>query len=91
VTTTTGARAGSRGEAEWRALLWAVGRGVDGRGSGCRDHVRALQYYERAALAGDRAGNCAAAAMYMKGEGTVKNHTRAVELYDEAAKEGYVR
>lgn len=56
-----------------------------------RDHGRALRYFERAAVAGDRGAMCLAAGMYLKGEGVPMNHTRAVELYNEAADGGSVR
>lgn len=56
-----------------------------------RDHARALSYFERAAQAGDRNAMCLAAGMYLKGEGGSMNHTKAVQLYNEAADGGSVR
>lgn len=49
-----------------------------------QDHVRALQYFEQAARAGDATGMCGAANMYLKGEGTPKNLTKAMALYENA-------
>ncbi|CAM9350301.1 unnamed protein product [Ectocarpus fasciculatus] len=56
-----------------------------------RDQSRALQYFNRASDAGSNNARCAAAGMYLKGEGTKVNHTKAVELFELAAAEGYVR
>ncbi|CAM9421785.1 unnamed protein product [Choristocarpus tenellus] len=56
-----------------------------------RDQARALHYFNMAADKGNNAARCAAAGMYLKGEGTGANHTLAVELYESAAAEGHVR
>ncbi|CAN0545872.1 unnamed protein product, partial [Ectocarpus sp. 12 AP-2014] len=56
-----------------------------------RDQSRALQYFDRASDAGSNNARCAAAGMYLKGEGTKVNHTKAVELFELAAAEGYVQ
>eukprot|EP00903_Cladosiphon_okamuranus_P018770 g17268.t3 len=56
-----------------------------------RDQARALQYFTSASLAGSNNARCAAAGMYLKGEGTHVNHTKAVELYELAAEENHVR
>lgn len=50
-----------------------------------RDQPMALQYFNQAANLGDPQGMCGAAAMYLKGEGTPTNVTKAVELYEKAA------
>lgn len=57
-----------------------------------RDQPRALDYYNRAAVARHTQGMCCAAAMYLKGEGMdAANGTRAVELYTQAAQLGSVK
>jgi len=66
-------------------LYYWGGRGLE------RDHVRARGYFERAANLGNINAMSLAAGMFIKGEGGAKNVTRAVELYEAAAKEGDIR
>ncbi|CAM9568879.1 unnamed protein product [Scytosiphon promiscuus] len=56
-----------------------------------RDQARALHFFTRASESGSNSARCAAAGMYLKGEGTNPNHTRAVELFELAANENHVR
>jgi TPR repeat protein len=50
-----------------------------------------LEYYNRAAETGNPNALCGAAGMYLKGEGTEKNISRAVGMYHQAAKDGSIR
>jgi TPR repeat protein len=50
-----------------------------------------LEYYNQAAALGDVGGLCGAAGMYIKGEGTDKNVSQAVVMYESAAAQGSVR
>jgi TPR repeat protein len=50
-----------------------------------------LDYYNQAAELGNPMGMCGAAGMYIKGEATDKNISRAVALYESAASQGSVR
>lgn len=53
--------------------------------------LQALNYYSQAANAGDPSGMCGAANMYLKGEGTTVNVSKAIELYESATANGSVR
>jgi SEL1 protein len=55
-----------------------------GSGGLMRDHPRALEYYNDAMLQGDPYSKCCVASMHLKGEGTLKNVTKAINLYEEA-------
>jgi TPR repeat protein len=62
-------------------LLYWGARGFD------RDHVRALDYFRRAAIAGNPGAQVAAAGMYLKGEGTKgrqKDNVSALAWYNAA-------
>jgi len=52
---------------------------------------QALQYFSEAAALGDPSGMCGAANMYLKGEGTSMNATKAIELYEIATHNGSIR
>ena len=57
-----------------------------------RDQSMALRYFEQAAdRHGDPTGMCAAAGMYLKGEGADKNVSRAISLYENASSTGSIR
>ncbi len=56
-----------------------------------RDHSQALQYYQQAANTGDASGICGVANMHLKGEGTEKNISHAIGLYEVAASNGSIR
>jgi len=57
-----------------------------------RDQSMALRYFEQAADShGDPTGMCAAAGMYLKGEGAEKNVSRAISLYENASSTGSIR
>jgi SEL1 protein len=56
-----------------------------------RDQEQALRYYSQAASTGDATGMCGAANMYLKGEGTSTNVTKAIQLYEQATQNGSVR
>jgi serine/threonine protein kinase len=56
-----------------------------------RDQGLALNYFNQAAHLGDPTGMCGAAAMYLKGEGTTMNVSKAVELYENATRNGTIR
>ncbi len=56
-----------------------------------RDQPQALRYFEQAASLGDPNGMCGAAGMYLKGEGTEVNVSRAISLYENATLNGSVR
>ena len=47
-----------------------------------RDHAAARALYDAAAARGHTAAGCAAAGMWLKGEGGDANHTRAVAMYE---------
>lgn len=53
--------------------------------------LQALQYYSQAANLGDASGMCGAANMYLKGEGTELNASKAIELYEHATTNGSIR
>ena len=55
-----------------------------------RDQGQALQYYSNAASAHDPRGQCAMAAMLLKGEGGEKNVSEAIRIYEQAASNGSV-
>ena len=49
-----------------------------------RDQPRALEYYQDAMLRGNVYSKCCVASMALKGEGTQKNVSKAIQLYEEA-------
>jgi TPR repeat protein len=53
-----------------------------------RDHDKALELWEKAAVHDHVGALCGAASMYVRGEGTDVNVERAVELYERAAAMG---
>ena len=50
-----------------------------------RDQARAAQYLQDASNRGHNPATGKLGNLYMRGEGVVKNHTKAVELYHEVA------
>ena len=66
-------------------LYYWGARGVE------RDHVRAYEYFRRAADAGDIDGQVALAGMLLKGEGTEQDTATAVALYEAAAEKGNIK
>ena len=66
-------------------LFYYGGRGLP------RDQQRAFAYFQRAATMQHAPGMTATANMLIKGEGTTKNVSAALELYESAAAEGSVQ
>lgn len=61
----------------------------NGNGIVPRDTAKSMQWYEKAALQGDAWAQFYLGSMYYKGEGVAWDKTKAKELFQKAAEQGY--